>query len=137
MGLKFRPLLPLLASSPESLRVRLLVFFQTTMQAGPWLKGFGWGTDKVENPEEIYPAISAEEAAKLPASPGTRDKAERGQSEGEPQHEAETEAAAEAHAEAAQGPLIQGKRADQREGGPTAQVWAQVLHGQVAWRGGG
>ena len=118
------------------------------MQSGSWLKSFGWGTDKVENPEEIYPAVSAEEAAKLPASPGIRDKAKRGRAEGEPQHEAETEApaaaAAAAPAEAAQrgegaaqGPLIQGKGAAQREGGPTAQVWAQVLHGRVAWRGGG
>ena len=49
------------------------------MHAGPWLKSFGWGTDELVSPEEIYPAVSAEEAAKMPTVAWKRDAAQVGE----------------------------------------------------------
>ena len=122
----------------------LSCFVQRTMFAWPWLESFGWGTDQLVSPEEIYPAVTAEEAAKLPASSGTRDEAKRGQAEGEPQHEAEMEApSAAATAElavvtrvgegAAEGPPLQDGGASQEEARPAAQVFKPICLAVIAW----
>ena len=106
------------------------------MFAGPWLKGFGWGTDEMVSPEEIYPAVSAEEAAKMPASSKMRDKAKRVQAEREPQHEAEMEApSAAATAELAE-VAQRGEGASQDEAGPAAtaaQVFKPICLAVIAW----
>ena len=101
---------PPTASLSPALCICFLIF-QRTMHLGSWLEGFGWGTDELVSPKEIYPAVvSAEAVAEKPATPGSGRKRGRFCKGKQPEHEPEAEEpAGAAPAETAQGQPVQGK----------------------------